>query len=448
MKNRPTRLPRAVRVLGLAALTCLLPACDRPQDDDDHKGHGHAPETSAHAEHGKEDGHEHGGDEDEDAHEDEHGHAGEVTLSADAVKRHGVTVAPAVKRELVPTFVVPAVVAFNREAMAHVGSPVTGRAVELKVRVNDAVKRGDELVVVESPVLGEAQSDYLQGLTAVAVARAAVEPAKAAYERGRSLLEQGQGISVADVQARQAEYRAAQGAVQTADAALAAAASRLRLLGMDKAALDKLQASRDITPRFVIRAPVGGTVIQRDVTLGELVGPERETLMVLADTQTPWIIADVPEARAGEVAVGAAASVRVAGVADRRFDGRVSFVAPVLDPATRTVAARIEVKEAGDLLKPGMFAEARIEGAGPGGGGAVLAVPDEAVQTVDGKPAVFVPVKGETNIFAPRAVTLGRKVGDFVPVLSGLKAGEPIVTAGTFILKAELAKGEAGHHHD
>jgi cobalt-zinc-cadmium efflux system membrane fusion protein len=85
--------------------------------------------------------------------------------------------------------------------------------------------------------------------------------------------------------------------------------------------------------------------------------------------------------------------------------------------------------------------------AGAPGGAAVLAVPDDAVQTVDGAPAVFVPVAGEENTFARRAVTLGQPVGGMVPVVSGLTEGEPVVVSGTFILKAELGKGEASHAH-
>ena len=82
-----------------------------------------------------------------------------------------------------------------------------------------------------------------------------------------------------------------------------------------------------------------------------------------------------------------------------------------------------------------------------GKGGAILAVPDAAVQTVEGEPSVFVPVAGEPNTYARRSVKLGRRVGEFVAVESGLREGEPVVVSGSFILKAELGKSEAGHDH-
>jgi cobalt-zinc-cadmium efflux system membrane fusion protein len=77
----------------------------------------------------------------------------------------------------------------------------------------------------------------------------------------------------------------------------------------------------------------------------------------------------------------------------------------------------------------------------------VLAVPEEAVQTVEGGPAVFVPVEGEENTFAKRAITVGPAIGGVRPITSGLKEGDRIVVSGTFILKAELGKGEASHEH-
>jgi cobalt-zinc-cadmium efflux system membrane fusion protein len=130
------------------------------------------------------------------------------------------------------------------------------------------------------------------------------------------------------------------------------------------------------------------------------------------------------------------------------FNGTVAFISPAVDPSTRSAQVRIEVQDGHVALRPGMFARVEIEA---GAAGAtpepVLAVPDEAVQTVEGGPAVFVPVPGEENTFAKRAITVGRAVGGMVPVLSGLKEGEAYVVAGSFLMKAELGKGSAAHDH-
>ena len=100
---------------------------------------------------------------------------------------------------------------------------------------------------------------------------------------------------------------------------------------------------------------------------------------------------------------------------EEKLNGVVSFISHSVDPATRTARVRIEVDNKDGELRPGMFGSVEIVGGGDATGQAVLAVPDEAVQTVEGGPAVFVPVKGEENTFAKRPVTVGRRVGGMVP---------------------------------
>ena len=378
---------------------------------------------------------------------DHAGHVGEAKLTADAIKHWNVRVEPVKKRVLAATFTAPARVAFNGEAMAHVGSLVPGRVEELKARVGDVVKNGDVLVVIESTELGQAQSEYLQKRTDAVVAQAAVEPAKQAYERARKLYDQSQGIALGEVQKRQAETKAAEGGALAAQAAAVAAMNRLRLLGMSAADVKALEDTGTLNPRLSVRAPIAGRVIEREVTLGELVSPAKERLMVLAGVEDVWVLADVSESRLPHVTVDSPAQVQVAALPGRRFEGKVSHVAPALNPDTRTGSVRVVVPNPEEKLRPGMFASVVLTAGDERGGEAVLAVPDEAVQTVEGGPAVFVPVAGEENTFAKRAVTVGRPTGGMVPVLSGLKEGEIVVVSGTFILKAELGKGEAGHDH-
>lgn len=382
----------------------------------------------------------------------EEGHADEVKLTTDAVTRYGIKVEPAQLRQLRPTFVVPARVAFNTEAMAHVGSPLKGRAVEIKVRLGDAVQAGDDLVIVESPELGEAQSDFFAKRTAVETSGPSVELARAAWERARGLYEESQGISLTEVQKREAEYKVAVAALKAAQAAAQAAENKLHLLGMKQGEIAALAASGEVAPRFTIHAAIAGQVVEREVTLGELVSPEREALLVIADTTTLWVLADVPEARLGELAKGAKAWVRVGGTEGPRLEGTLSFISPVVDTATRTAQVRIDAAGNDPALKPGVFAQAEIVST-PGGtsGGPepepVVAVPDEAVQTIEGGPAVFVPVEGEENTFAKRAVRTGPAVGGLIPIYAGLADGERFVSAGSFLLKADLGKAGASHEH-
>jgi len=370
-------------------------------------------------------------------------HADEVKLTPEAMSKYDIKVAPVTKQVLTPTFVAPARVAFNAEAIAHVGAAVRGRAIEIKARVGDVVKKGDELLIVESPELGQAQSDFIQKRTAVAVAQAGVDPTKNAYARAKALYEKNEGIALGEVQKREAELKAAEGAHQTAVAAMTAAENNLHLLGMDQSAVQTLVNTSEINPRYAIRAPLDGQVIEREVTLGELVSPEKEALLVLANMKTLWVLADVPEARLKDVAVGAKARVQVGSASKDVIEGKVALVSATLDPNTRTARIRIEVTNSGNL-KPGMFVTTEIAAASPSAPAApVLAIPDEAIQTVEGASAVFLRVPGEENTFAKRVVTIGKPVAGMVAVLSGLKEGEEIVTKGSFIFKAELGKGAA-----
>jgi cobalt-zinc-cadmium efflux system membrane fusion protein len=364
------------------------------------------------------------------------GETTQVTLTPEAVKRYGIALGRAKKQKLISHIIAPAQVSFNTNAMAVVGCPVQGRVTELKVSVGDTVKKGDELLIVESPELGEAQSDYLQKRTGVVAATATVDPLKAALDRANALYVT-QGITLTEVQKRDLDYKTAQNAALTAKAAVKAAESRLKLLGMDKEAVARLEETGEITPQFTVRAPLDGTVTERLVTLGELVKPDREKLLVVADMTTLWVIADVPEARIFEVKSGEKVSI---AIGDQSFDGIVSKVGLSVDPSTRSVPVQIEVKS-DPALKPGMFAEADIKVSD--GNDPVVAVPSSAIQSVDGSTAVFLPVDGRPNTFARRMVSVGDSAGGMLSIISGLAAGEQIVISGTFILKAELGKASA-----
>lgn len=371
----------------------------------------------------------------------------EVKLTPAAIRDNGIRVAKAITQPLVSSLVAPARVSFNLDAMAHVGSVVKGRVVELKARVGDLVKQGDEILVVESPELGQSQSEYLRRRQAVVVAELNVQPTKQAYERARGLFDESQGIALGEVQKREAEYRAATANVLTAKAELSAAENTLHLLGITQADVAKLAETGEINPRFSIRAPISGRVVEREVTLGELVSPDKEKLLVLADTSNYWVLADVPEARLSEVGVGSRARIEVAALRSELFEGTVSLVSSTVDAQTRSARLRIEVANRNTSLKPGMFARATVWTNAVDGAEPVLVIPDEAVQIVEGRPSVFVPVPGEANTFKPVSVKVGKSVGGMLPVFDGLKSGDELVVSGSFILKAELGKSGASHEH-
>ena len=207
------RLAASALLVSLALLTSCdgrgkdprraLPRVDAAEQDD----------------HSQEDGHAH-------AAEGESEHADEVVLTSDAVARYGIKTQAAQLWVLRPTITAPARVGFNTEAMAHVGSPLRGRIAEVNVRVGDPVKAGQELAVIESPELGEAQADYLQRRVAVETAGPAVDLSKVAWERAKGLYDKSQGISLTEVQRREAEHKVSIAALKAAESSRTAAANR------------------------------------------------------------------------------------------------------------------------------------------------------------------------------------------------------------------------------
>lgn len=190
-------------------------------------------------------------------------------------------------------------------------------------------------------------------------------------------------------------------------------------------------------------------MIEREVTLGELVSPDKEALVVIADTTTLWVLADVPDTRLPEVSIGAATRIVSGGAAAHIHDGAVSYISPMVAPRTRSARVRIEVNCEHGVLRPGVFVQVEIVAGEPpiGTESAGVAVPETAIQIVEGRSAVFVPVEGEPGTFAKREVTAGKPIGGWTPIISGLKPGERFVADGSFILKAELQKSSAEHDH-
>ncbi|MCC7409775.1 MAG: efflux RND transporter periplasmic adaptor subunit [Phycisphaeraceae bacterium] len=429
----------------LITMILLTTGCDRaestPSPEPTAVMHDPGLNEHAHDEHAQDD-HVH------DESEDELGHDDEVRLSDEAIERTGIRTEPVRSRVLVGEVVAPARVTFNFEQMAHVGSPLAGRVHQILARVGDRVDKNAPLLIVQSPELGEAQSDYLLKRMAVDTAAPAVDLARIGLDRARLLYEESQGIALAEVQRREAELRAAQGGLLAAQAQATAAENLLHLMGMDQDAVRELASTGEIDPYYVVRAPITGLVIEREATLGELVSPDREALLVLADTRTLWVLAAVPESQISRVGIGATARVTVPALEDASLEGTVTTIAASLDPATRTASVRIEVQDDGAGLRPGMFAQAVIVRAGAEGEQASTpTVPEEATQWVEGKTVVFVPVRDEANTFATRPVELGEAVGGMAPVLSGLAEGELFVADGSFILKAEMGKAGAAHEH-
>ena len=185
-----------------------------------------------------------------------------------------------------------------------------------------------------------------------------------------------------------------------------------------------------------LKAPIDGVIVDRTSAPGELVGKDKE-IYTISDPTDLWVIAEIKERDAGAVKTGQEATFRVLSYPGEQFRGNIVRVGNEIERESRTLEARIEVDNSDGRLKPGMFADVEItidvlKDA--------LVVPDAALQTEEDNQIVFVAL--DTTKFQKRVVKLGLEHQGRVQILEGLKAGEKVVTDGSFILKSEMLKGE------
>ncbi len=186
-------------------------------------------------------------------------------------------------------------------------------------------------------------------------------------------------------------------------------------------------------------APANGVVIARTVNPGQVVGAG-QGLFVVTDLSTVWAIGDLYEKDFPLVRPGSSATVTVPAT-NQTLRGRVAYIDPRVDPATRTAKIRVEVPNTGANLRLGMFVTMGIETAS---GQRMTVVPQAAVQAVGERMVVYTPVDGEEGKFTERVVKVGPSRGDLVQVLVGLKPGEKVVTVGSFFLRGEAARTRSG----
>ncbi len=372
-------------------------------------------------------------------------HAAELHVEDKAALACGITTEKVSRRTIRKSFRVAARTVADPEASAHVGTSIAGRVRELRARIGDEVKTGAVLAILDSVDLGQAETEYLRERDASRIAQIPLEPLKSSYERAKALLESsgGRSITLAEVQRREIDLRAAEAELARAESGARAAERRLQVLGLSKDAVERLATSGDIDTAVELKSPVDGTVTEREATLGEFVAAGGERLFVVTDTSRLWVMADLPEAHLADVVLKQPVRVEfpAVGVAG---EGAILLFGAEVSAVTRTLPMRIAIQSPDDRLRPGLLADVEIAvGNATETESELLAVPQDAVQTVGGRPVVFAAVKDEPFTFVARPVTLGPAANGFVAILGGLAEGDDVVTHGAFYLKADLGKSAA-----
>ncbi|MEO8434618.1 MAG: efflux RND transporter periplasmic adaptor subunit [Pyrinomonadaceae bacterium] len=354
-----------------------------------------------------------------------------LTLAPEMVTRAGIKI-EAVGEQLVGEStgnqMATGTVRENAYRTTPVVSLVGGILRRVNVELGANVRRGQPLAVVFSNELAMAQSSYLAAL-------ADLEEHHKHHVRTIRLLEIGA--------ASREELEQATTRLKTAEAEVAAQRQKLLLLGLSRQQVSGLKSSSQISSEVSLPAPGTGTVIARSANPGEVVEANKEILRI-ADLSSVWVVGQVYEKDLGRIRVGSGASITSEAYPGRIFRGRVSYVDPTLDTATRTGQVRVELANPGQQLKIGMYVNVAFATVG-GAEATVPTVAKVAVQNINNQQVVFVATK-EPNVFVMRPVRLGPEVNGRYPVVEGLAVGERIVTEGSFLLRAEYLKSASANH--
>lgn len=418
----------------------------------------------------------------EGTHEEETGATGpsEITLDPETLKAADIAIEGVTQRPAISKVFVTGSVELNPERTEMATPLVGGRLHKVYAAVGDYVRKGQLLAVISSPQMAQlhgkmheartryelairnlARAERSENRVAVLQSKARLDEAEATLNRTRRLIELGAGAGK-DLVAAETNYRTAKAEyefqsnislskevqeakaeVETSRIDLNHIRDEMRSLGGRPPDNDNGDHSGD-TSLVNLYSPVAGLVTERRSNAGAGVQAGVD-LFSISDLSTVYVIANVPETNVAKLSIGSLAEIvsKAAG----RIDGRISYIDPRLDEATRTARVRIEVPNEGGRLRSGMFAEVGLFAGTDAEKGLELAVPTSAIQKIGERTVVFVPSDGSTGTFLVRVIETGGEDGEYTYVRSGLALGDRVVTKGSFTLKTQLEKGSVGDDH-
>ncbi|MES2304648.1 MAG: efflux RND transporter periplasmic adaptor subunit [Gemmatimonadota bacterium] len=350
-----------------------------------------------------------------------------VSLTAAQVAHGNVRWGQATPATIVGSVTIPGEVVPNEDRTARLGAPARGRVVTVHVTQGDRVRRGSPLVTLESAEAGAAQSDLAKAKAQLSSAQAQASYAASARARAERLLSLT-AIPRQELERAVADDSLAQAMLHQAESELLRAQSAARAIGADEAS----------PGRMVLRSPVDGVVLLRTAVPGSVV-EAGAPLAAVSDLTTLWVTASAPEGLS-DIRRGAAIRFSVPAIPGESFNGKIEAVGPGLDAATRTLPLRASVNNRDGRLRPEMLATITVDGTSHGEG---VSLPDDAVQLLAGRTAVFVVTpdgKGGAQ-FAARTVVVASRSGGKAVVATGLAASDIVVLHGAFAVKAQLQKG-------
>jgi cobalt-zinc-cadmium efflux system membrane fusion protein len=303
-------------------------------------------------------------------------------------------------------------ITYDDNYTARVFSSIAGRVTKIAAEAGQQVKAGDPLLWIDSP-------DYASGASDSLKADADLLRKKIAYERAKLLFD-AKGMALKDMESAEADWRQAEAEAQRA-----------------KARMKNLSGTVVATAegKFILRAPIGGVISERQVNAGTEVQPgATNSLFVITNPKHLWVLVDLPEQQIAKVSVGQPISVEVDAYPNEVFPGKVTVISETLDPVMHRFQVRCEVDNSQHKLRPEMYArispvvDAKSK---------LPRVPNTALFTEGLYSLIF--VEQSPGVLQRRRVTLGLQDANFSYVKEGLRAGERIVTSGAILLNSELS---------
>lgn len=367
---------------------------------------------------------------DHDDHDEGGSESDIVILDQQSMDAAGIVISTATSVPLAQTVSLPAEIRFDADRIANVSPKVSGIIARLYAGEGDPVGRGDRLALIQSRELASLKARWQTETTRENLAATSLAREEALF---------------ADRITSEADLQRARADLEAARAAAAAAENELHAAGVSHAALQRIdQAADGDNANAYLTAPISGRVVRRSVSLGETVSAGdagASALFTIVDESVVWADIAVFKNDLSRVRVDAPVTLRDnAGTV--LAESTIDLVLPVIDETSRTATARIVVDNADGFLRPGQFVTADIS---TGQSSPVIQIAESAVQAVEGTLSVFIPDDGG---FRPVPVETGQRSGGQIEIRSGLRSGDPYVSAGSFTLKAQLEKDAFGGDHD
>ena len=358
---------------------------------------------------------------DEDSSEEGHAEEGEIQLTSQQMVEQGLKVAVASTGLVEKLTTLPGKLVVNTDQQAHISPIFSGYVEQINVALGQSVQKGQTLAVLTVPELIDQQAN-------LRMAQANLDLARKDYQREQQLW--SQGISAKqDYQRAENAYRQAQITVQSSQA-------RLNALG----------ASGNNNGRFLIKAPISGVISKKDIVVGENV-QLADQLFVIENLKDLWLEFNLPNTSNIQLQVGQILNFKTNG-SDQNYQAKVQTLNPEADLQTGRLQVRAKVTTQADVLRPNVLVNVFVTDAQAK---TALRVQKKALQQVEGKPVVFViesEEKGLVHLKAqPIEVGVSSQDGQWLEVISGLTEGQKYIAQGSFLLKSELEKDEAGHGH-